>query len=60
MKQPNELTDAELSKELTDCRITLESVRPYKCRAISERQALLWKEQQKRIINQNYIELDYT
>lgn len=43
-KPVKKLTDAELVHELTECRITLESVRPFRCRIIADRQCQLWAE----------------
>lgn len=42
------LTDAELSRELSECRITLESIRPYTCREVSRYQAALRSEWARR------------
>jgi uroporphyrinogen-III synthase len=42
------LTDEELSRKLTDCRITLESIRPYRDKATSLKQQQLWAEVKRR------------
>lgn len=42
------LSNAELNRRLADCRITLESIRPYKCKDVSDEQAALRAELARR------------
>jgi hypothetical protein len=48
VKPLSDLTDSELSHELTECRIFLESIGSYRCSSVSKRQADLWAEYDRR------------
>lgn len=43
-KPAKELTDVELVHELTECRVTLESIRPYRYRVVEQWQRELYAE----------------
>jgi hypothetical protein len=43
-----QLSDEALSQQLTDCRITLESIYPYTCRDVSQLQSQLRSEYNRR------------
>lgn len=47
------MTDSELSHELTECRIALESIRPYFCRDLEHKRRALWAEYDRRRQNRN-------
>lgn len=44
------LPEQEIRRQLNDCRITLESIRPYRCKDISDQQAALRAELARRTV----------